>query len=478
MAARGDNNNDKKGKVLMIQGTSSFSGKTTFVAALCRIFSDDGYRVAPFKAQNMSLNSYVTKEGLEISRAQALQALACRTDPSTDMNPILLKPKGNHVSQIVLNGRPFREVSANEYYRQFALGEGIEKVREALDRLRDSHDIVVIEGAGSAAEPNLYDQDISNMRIADIADSPVILITDIDRGGAFASLLGTLQILKPEHRKRVKGMVINKFRGDLRILRPALDYIEHETGKLVLGVVPYLAQEQISLLPSEDSLSIQKSANSSIPSGVLDIAVIRLPRISNFTDMEALSVEPNVGIRYVENVRQLGSPDIVILPGTKNTVGDLQWLFNTGLAKEILEKVRRDGTPVLGICGGYQMLGTEIDDLLGIEGDRKDGRYAGLGLLGVVTRFEIHDKVTRLVKAEVTCESPVLARAKGIAIDGYEIHMGSTTLEGSSSSFPAFKVWSQDGGEKIETMKKSHYYFDGACSPNGLVIGTSIHGLF
>jgi adenosylcobyric acid synthase len=463
----------KKAHTLMVQGTSSFSGKTTFVAALCRIFANDGYRVAPFKAQNMSLNSYVTKDGLEISRAQVLQALACRLDPSSDMNPILLKPKGNEVAQIILNGKPLQEISAKGYYRQFALGKGITNVSEALDRLRQSYDIVVIEGAGSAVEPNLYDQDIANMRIADLADSPVVLVADIDRGGAFASILGTLQILRPEHRERVKGIAINKFRGDLGILQPALDYVERESGKPVLGVVPYLEEERIGRLPSEDSLSIPKGSHSSkrLPPSALDVAVIRLPRISNFTDMEALSIERSLGVRYVENVQELGSPDIIILPGTKNTVGDLQWLFKTGLAKEISEKVEHHGTPILGICGGYQMLGREIYDPLGIEGDKKRAKYPGLGFLGVVSRFEKYEKVTRLVKAEVVCESPMLKGAKGIAVEGYEIHMGGTVLDASSS--PTFKVW-----RKAEKGKRKSYYFDGASSPNGLVIGTSLHGVF
>lgn len=444
----------------MVQGTSSHSGKSLLVTALCKIFADSGYIVAPFKAQNMSLNSYVTKDGREIARAQALQALAAGVEPTSDMNPILLKPKGNMTSQIVLNGKPLRDIGASGYYSEFAKKEGIRCVKESLQRLMANFDIVVIEGAGSPAEINLYDQDIANMRVADLVDAPVLLIADIDRGGVFASIVGTLRLLKPNHRARIKGLIINKFRGERRILEPGLQQLQRMTKKKIVGVLPYV--EDLNL-PSEDSVSLEEFRNRD--AAPIDIAIVRLPRISNFTDFEPFVALPNVRVRYVMSPSELDTSDLIILPGTKNTVQDLLWLRSKGLASKIC-KIAKGGTPVIGICGGYQMLGNYVIDESGIEGD-KAGRFDGLCLLKVITRFDKYDKVTRRVLAEPTGTSSMLS-SKGGRFQAYEIHMGSTLLQNGTK--PAFRIV-QRGEEAIESL-------DGAVSDDGLVVGTYLHGIF
>jgi adenosylcobyric acid synthase len=445
----------------MIQGTSSYCGKSLLVAALCKIFAELGYRVAPFKAQNMSLNSFATKEGREIARAQALQALAAGIEPTSDMNPILLKPKGDMISQIVLHGRPYRDVKAYDYYKKFALKEGIRSVKKALGRLMSRFDILVIEGAGSPAEINLYDCDIANMRVAELADAPVLLVADIDRGGVFASIVGTLRLLKPEHEARIKGLIINKFRGERSILEPGLRQIEKMTGKPVLGVIPYIRDLR---LPSEDSVSLEEFRGSNAQP--IDIAVIRLPRISNFTDFEPFQFIPGVRLRYVDSPSELNTPNAVILPGTKNTVQDLLWLRNSGLADKVVS-LAKQGIPIIGICGGYQMLGTSIIDMKGIEGGIK-GEFEGLGLLNVVTYFDKYEKVTEQVLAEAIGEGPILAKVRGRRLKGYEIHMGSTITKDSVK--PAFRILKR--GYKVVDD------FEGAVSSDGLVIGTCLHGIF
>ncbi|MFQ5975365.1 MAG: cobyric acid synthase, partial [Candidatus Hydrothermarchaeales archaeon] len=311
-------------KSIMIQGTTSFSGKTFLVMALCRIFADRGVKVAPFKSQNTSLNSFVTKDGEEISRAQALQALAAGIEPTSDMNPILVKPKGDSRSQIMVNGRPYKDIEARQYYDDFAMEEGIEIVKDAFERLKNRYELIIIEGAGSPAEINLYEKDIANMRIAEMAGAPVILVADIDRGGVFASIYGTINLLKKEDKERLKGVVINKFRGDIEILKPGIDMIEKKVGKPVLGVIPYISDLR---LPGEDSISLEKKKQNGF--GSTDIAVIRLPRISNFTDFDPL-LNDGANVRYVENPEELGNPDAIIIPGTKNTIEDLLWLKTKG----------------------------------------------------------------------------------------------------------------------------------------------------
>ncbi|WP_309492928.1 cobyric acid synthase [Candidatus Hecatella orcuttiae] len=451
-----------KAKTLMVQGTSSHCGKTLLVAAFCRIFSDAGYRVAPFKAQNMSLNSFVTEDGAEIARAQALQAFAGEVKPSADMNPILLKPKGDMTSQIVFHGKPYRDMGVEEYYRDFALTKGWEGVQASFNRLASEYDLVLIEGAGSPAEINLYEVDIANMRTAEAVGAPVLLVADIDRGGVFANLVGTMELLKPRHRKLVRGFIINKFRGHLSLLEKGLKQLEALTGKPVLGVLPYIPG---LLLPGEDSVSLEETRPSASP--VLDIAVIRLPRISNFTDFDPLQLEPGVQVRYVECAEALGKPDAIILPGTKNTVQDLLWLRSSGLAAEIIRRALEDHTPILGICGGYQMLGKRVVDEKGIEGGSSTC-VEGLGLLDVVTEFGAYAKTTRQVSAQVVGDGPLLGAVKGESFSGYEIHMGTTHL--GKDVQPAFRI--------TRLGKKPARRLEGVTDRRGLVIGTYIHGLF
>ncbi|MGQ9468538.1 MAG: cobyric acid synthase [Nitrososphaerales archaeon] len=451
----------RKSKALMVQGTSSYCGKSLLVTAFCKIFKDTGYRVAPFKAQNMSLNSFVTENGEEIARAQAIQAFACGIEPTADMNPILLKPKGDMVSQIVLHGKPYKDISARDYYSEFALKEGIKSVKLSLSRLMADYDMIVIEGAGSPAEINLYEKDIANMRIAESINAPVLLIVDIDRGGAFASLVGTLELLKPEHRELVKGFIINKFRGQSILLEPGLKRLEKITGKPVLGIVPYI---QDFMLPDEDSMSLDRDFR--LDENKATIAIIRLPRISNFTDFDPLEAEALVNVRYVRSVKELGMPDALIIPGTKNTVQDLLWLKEKGLAREII-RLARLGIPIFGICGGYQIIGKKIIDKKGIEGGAP-GEYEGLGLLDVITEFSEYNKVTKRVTAQIVGDGPILNSGMRKTIIGYEIHMGKTSL--GKDAKPAFRIIKR-GDEQVSD-------FDGAIDNNGLILGTYIHGIF
>ncbi|MEM3078267.1 MAG: cobyric acid synthase [Nitrososphaerales archaeon] len=454
-------NKSKKSKALMVQGTSSYCGKSLFVAAFCRIFKDAGYRVAPFKAQNMSLNSFVTENGEEIARAQAFQAFACDIEPTADMNPILLKPKGDMFCQIVLHGKPYKDTSASDYYSEFALKEGIESVKASLSRLMSDYDIILIEGAGSPAEINLYEKDIANMSIAELANAPVLLVVDIDRGGAFASLVGTLELLKPKHRELVKGFIINKFRGQTTLLEPGLKKLEQITGKPVLGIVPYI---QDLILPDEDSMSLERDFHYDEKKAT--IAIIRLPRISNFTDFDPLEAEASINVQYVRSVKEIGMPDAVIIPGTKNTIQDLLWLKEKGLSREIV-RLAKLGIPIFGICGGYQIIGKKIIDKKGIEGGRL-GEFAGLGLLDVITEFSEYDKLTERVTAKIFANSPILNSCIGKTIIGYEIHMGNTSL--GKDARPAFRIIKR-GDEQVDD-------FDGAIDKNGLILGTYIHGIF
>lgn len=526
-------------KTIMVQGTSSNVGKSILVTALCRIFRQDGYRVAPFKSQNMSLNSYVTKDGGEIGRAQGVQAEAAGIEATVDMNPILLKPKKDMVAQVIVRGRPLGDMSAMEYRSDYVL-KALEIVRGSLDRLRSEFDVVVIEGAGSPAEVNLRDRDIANMRVAELAGSPVILVGDIDRGGVFASIIGTLELLLPGERGRVAGFIINKFRGDVRLLEPGLDFLEERTGLPVFGVIPYLDNMGID---AEDSVALTELVGnepggpggslgldgSDGPAGLvgpvepygpgraggpawgpagrgrpdndeLCISVIRLPHISNFTDFDPLSKEPFTRVRYVQSPKDLDNADVIILPGTKNTSEDLVCLYGCGLASKIMEKAKA-GIPVVGICGGYQMLGRHLHDPFHAESDRNYLR--GLGLVDISTTFD-PDKVTTRVVGEVVADGlGPLAQASGERVEGYEIHMGRTVL--SEGAFPVFRITERGGRAVGDRAVEGRAVlnapvlnaqpsgvaasgegapegvgecFDGAVSNDGLIFGTYIHGLF
>ena len=429
-------------KSIMIQGTTSSAGKSFLTAALCRIFAQDGYRVAPFKSQNMALNSFITEEGLEMGRAQVMQAEAAGVKPSVRMNPILLKPTGDTGSQVIVNGEVRGNMTAREY---FALKRSLfSDVMDAYHALAADYDILIIEGAGSPAEINLKQDDIVNMGMAARADAPVLLCGDIDRGGVFASLYGTVALLSPEERDRIRGLIINKFRGDQSILNPGLTELERLTGK---PVVPYLPLE----LDDEDSLTerFQRPAHR----GLLDVAVIRLPRISNFTDLNPLSCVEQVSLRYVHSAGELGEPHLIILPGTKNTMEDLRWLRQCGLEAAICRHAARGGA-VMGICGGYQMLGRSLRDPDGVEAG---GQMRGMGLLDAETVF-LAKKTRTQVRGKVRNAAGIFSPLNDVEFTGYEIHMGRTT-----SSLPPFSGLSTGQA-------------DGLWSGN--VFGTYVHGIF
>jgi len=443
-------------KTLMIQGTASSVGKSVMVAALCRIFHQDGYKVAPFKSQNMALNSFVTPEGGEIGRAQAVQAEAAGIEPSVYMNPVLLKPEADSRSQVIVLGRLARTLEASQYYKYTP--HLLEIIEDSLARLRAEYDIVVIEGAGSTAEINLKDREVVNMRVARIHNTPVLLVGDIDRGGVFASVVGTLELLSAEERDLIRGIIINKFRGDLELLRPGLQFLEQRTGKPILGVIPYFRGITIA---QEDSVYLDE--RTTVPAtGALDIAVIRLPHISNYDDFDPLEGQ-RCTVRYIAGPSELGNPDLIILPGTKSTIADLTYLRQQGLDRAII-RLASAGTPLVGICGGYQMLGNTIHDPDKIESNT--GSVPGLGLLQTETVFNPR-KTTTQIKAEVTADSGLLAGLKKIKITGYEIHMGQSVHQNCP---PAFRV--------LETPQGKADYFDGAVSGDRLILGTYIHGLF
>lgn len=427
-------------RCIMVQGTMSGVGKSLLVTALCRIFSQDGWRVAPFKSQNMALNSFITWDGLEMGRAQAAQAQAAGREPDVRMNPILLKPSSDTGSQLIVRGEVRGNYAARDYFKMKK--SLIPEILEAYRSLAQECDIIVIEGAGSPAEINLKADDIVNMGLAKLVNAPVLLAGDIDRGGVFAQLYGTVALLEPEERRRLVGILINKFRGDESLLRPGLAMLEERTGLPVLGVIPYVRAD----LDEEDSLAPMLEQKRKRRD--LDIAVIRLPHISNFTDFAPLELHPQLGVRYVERPEELDTPDLVIVPGTKSTMADLLWLRRCGLEDHIRQLA--GSVPVLGVCGGYQMLGRTLSDPDGAEGG---GSLAGLGLLPCETVFELQKH--RTLQRAVTLAPPL----EGAALEGYEIHMGRTRrLEGA----PFCRL--ADGRE------------EGAAA--GLVFGTYLHGLF
>ena len=440
---------------LMVQGTGSHVGKSLVVTAFCRIFKQKGYRVAPFKAQNMALNSFVTNEGGEMGRAQVVQAEAAGVEPSVDMNPILIKPQSDIGAQIILQGRVVGNYSAAEYHQYKR--EAIKSVRESYNRLTKKFDLIMIEGAGSPAEINLKKHDIVNMKVAQMAKAPVVIVSDIDRGGVFASLIGTLELLTTSERARVKGFIINKFRGDLTLLKPGLTFLKKKTGVKVVGVIPFLKDIYI---PDEDSIALEKKRNNS-GKGELDIAVIRLPHISNFTDFDPLEREEGVTLRYVEETSKIGDPDALFIPGSKNTIEDLHYLKTRGYVKEI-NRLKRSESAIIGICGGFQMLGKIIKDPYGVESSLKS--IEGLGILDIETQFE-KKKATFQVEAEEIEDSD-----KGKSRDlvrGYEIHMGKTRLNTASS---LFRIKKRSG--------KRCVVYDGAITKDRKVWGTYIHGIF
>jgi adenosylcobyric acid synthase len=445
-------------KVLMVQGTSSSAGKSLLVTALCRIYARRGIKVAPFKAQNMSNNAAVCADGSEIGRAQALQAAAAGLAPTVDMNPVLIKPEADSRSQVILMGRPWHTLEAKTYYEKKEILW--EHVTAALDRLRDAYDLVIIEGAGSAAEINLKRGDIVNMAVARYAQSPVLLIGDIDRGGIFAQLLGTLWLLDPDERALVRGLVVNKFRGDLTLFSDGVQILEEKGDVPVLGVVPYLRNLN---LPDEDAVSVEDASRhpNTGPTTQIDIAVLALPRISNFDDFDPLKAESGVTLRYVSSAAEFGTPSAVIIPGTKSTIADLDWLHQTGLA-EAVTKFAKNGGAVVGICGGYQMLGEAIADPHHVES--KVEQTAGLGLLPVRTEFS-KEKATFQAQARINCQLGWLSQLGESTVSGYEIHMGET---------PSQTTWleiSSRNGQQVKVV-------DGSISSDGKIWGCYLHGIF
>lgn len=442
-------------KVIMIQGTGSSVGKSILVAALCRIFKQDGFSVAPYKSQNMSLNSYVTRDGGEMGRAQVVQAEAAGVEPSVDMNPILLKPEADARSQVVLMGKPAMTLPAGEYYLHTP--ELLRAAEESLSRLRSRYDIVVIEGAGSPAEINLKQCEIVNMCIAKLADAPVLLVGDIDKGGVFAHLVGTLALLDDDENRYIKGFIINKFRGDISLLKPGLDELERITSLPVLGVIPYYHD---IFIDEEDS--VRRDTPSKAVADI-DIAVIHLQHISNSTDFEPLQREQGVTVRYIKHAKDMGHPDAIILPGSKSTISDLQRIRDIGIADAIVRSAR-SGVLVIGICGGFQMLGNKIDDPLHTESDHDS--VAGLNLLDVVTTFAKR-KTTWQVCATCSCKRGIFRGLSNEKVGGYEIHMGQTLGDNIS---PAFRI--------ISRGDRRANHLDGAVSADGNIVGTYIHGLF
>ncbi len=401
---------------IMIQGTMSNAGKSLIAAGLCRIFKQDGYRVAPFKSQNMALNSFITKDGGEMGRAQVVQAEAAGIAPDVRMNPILLKPTTDMGSQVIVNGKSIGNMRAMEYFRRKR--DFIPDVLEAYNSLQREYDIIVIEGAGSPAEINLKQEDIVNMGLAKLVDAPVLLVGDIDRGGVFAQLYGTVALLEKEERERIKGTVVNKFRGDKRILEPGIKILEDLCKVPVVGVIPYAHID----IDDEDSLS-ERFDKTSVRK-LIDIAVIRLPRISNFTDFAPFERYENVSLRYVENVKELQNPDIIIIPGTKSTISDLKWLRQNGLEAAV-KKASNTGTLIIGICGGLQMLGKLISDPLMTEAT-DSAEIAGLCLLDTETMFS-DEKVQKQTKGVFCGITGILSVLNGMKYEGYEIHMGRSS---------------------------------------------------
>jgi adenosylcobyric acid synthase len=434
-------------KNLMIQGTASSVGKSIITAGLCRVFAQDGMRVAPFKSQNMALNSFVTREGHEMGRAQVLQAAACFREPSVLMNPVLLKPSSDIGCQVIINGKVHKNMSASDY--QEFKPELKKTVLDAYHSLENDNDIIVIEGAGSPAEINLREHDIVNMGMAQMVDAPVILVADIDRGGVFASVVGTMFLLSEDEKKRVKGIIINKFRGDVEILKPGLDELERIINVPVLGVMPYFN----ILLEDEDSVTERFAGNNK--NGAIDICIVKTPWISNFTDFDVFYHIDDICCRYATSALDIGEPDVLILPGSKNTIADLEFIRSAGI-DAVIGRLHKKGTVIFGVCGGFQMMGSSIDDPYAIEGSTSS--CDGLGLIAMTTTLQ-HNKITEQVSGIIATDSGILEGLKGTAVSGYEIHMGRSTL-----------------------LKKYEQLTEQKNIPGGIVadncIGTYMHGIF
>ncbi|MFW5976341.1 MAG: cobyric acid synthase [Bacillota bacterium] len=443
-----------KANKVMIQGTGSDVGKTLLTAGLCRIFSRRGYDTAPFKSQNMALNSYITKNEKEIGRAQAMQAEAAGIEPEIAMNPILLKPNSDNNSQVVIEGKPYKNMTAEDYFS--ARQKMLPIIRKNLDYLLQEKEIVVIEGGGSPAEINLRDKDMVNMKIAQMAEAPVILVASIEKGGVFASIVGTLDLLTREERKRVKAVIINKFHGDISRFESGINFLEDYTGKPILGVLPYFKELD---LPEEDSLD--KRGNNK-PSAPVNIAVVDLPHISNFTDFDYFREESVCNLRYTFNSYQLDKADLIIIPGSKNTISDLKKLYKEGIVSKI-KKLADQGVMIAGICGGFQMLGKEIVNSDGIV--ISDKKIKGIGLLDINTFFK-SEKITTRIKARSTGHIPFLDESNFI-LKGYEIHQGRTKRR--TETEPAFVLRRKNQKKEIK---------DGAVSINGNIWGSYIHDLF
>lgn len=440
-------------KGVMVQGTASDVGKSLIVTALCRLFSNEGFKVTPFKSQNMSNNSYVTIDGSEIGRAQGIQAEAARTEATVWMNPILLKPRSDQDAEVVLLGKPIKTLSGRDYRENF-YEKGIKVIESALRILDKEYELFILEGAGSPVEMNLMDRELVNMKVAQMADVPVFLVADIDRGGIFASIIGTLELLTKEERKRVKGIFINKFRGDLKLFKDGVEWIEHKTGVPVLGVLPYIHNHMID---SEDSLSVEEYRKKK-KAGELEIAVIQLPYASNISDIEPFLYEEDVCLRFVRNGHEFGRPDAVILPGTKSTIHDLYYLKESGLFEKILQLVHEGGF-VVGICGGYQMLGKTLIDETGVDTRGKACEESGLNLMDAVTYFHSEKQTIR-----VCGYSHPQTGFNKVAVEGYEIHYGETIFLNEENHCNLFQY--------------GQYRVEGYYGMDGHVVGTYLHHLF
>ena len=447
-------------KAIMIQGTMSNAGKSLVTAALCRIFHQDGKRVNPFKSQNMALKSFITAEGAEMGRAQVVQAEAAGVKPSVLMNPILLKPTSDSGSQVIVNGVAIGTMPAVEYYKYKT--KLIPDIMKAYNTLAEQSDIMVIEGAGSPAEINLKAQDIVNMGMAKMAKSPVLLVADIDRGGVFASIYGTLMLLEPEERAMVKGVIINKFRGDVSILKPGLDMLEEKTGIPVIGVLPMMNVD----IEDEDSLS-ERLTQVKSKNALIDIAVIKFPRMSNFTDFNVFELIDGVSLRYVKSTEELGNPDMIILPGTKNTIDDLKWMRQNGLETAVLHKAN-NGTVVFGICGGYQMLGRSLSDPFGYDSGHAGSVTTGMALLNTETEF-VEKKRTIQMKGHFNRVEGIFSGLSGREFYGYEIHSGITRLEETKALNTVEPI-----NEKAEPFAEGSQTVRSGMQ----VYGTYIHGIF
>ncbi len=440
----------------MVVGTTSHAGKSLITTAICRIMSRRGWRVTPFKGQNMALNAYVTASGGEIGYAQAVQAWAAGVAPLVEMNPILLKPQGDMTSQVILKGKAVGKVSATDYYQDY-FEIGWQTIQECLKSLSTEFDVIVCEGAGSPAEINLKHRDLTNMRVAKYLNAPTLLVVDIDRGGAFAHVVGTLELLEPDERTLIKGVLINKFRGQRSILEPGIKWLEERTGIPVVGVIPYLEQ----IFPAEDSLDLLERKTTKT-AAELNIAVIRLPRIANFTDFDPLESEASVRVKYLLPKQDLGHPDAVIIPGTKTTIADLMVLQKSGMAEAIQNYAASGGT-VLGICGGFQMLGQTIADPEGLEGQA--GKYQGLNLLPIKTVIT-GQKIAR--QRQVTSNYPQL----GLPVSGFEIHQGRTTYSSTSLS----RIENSTESKSCQPLFDDHNL--GLVDNSQSVWGTYLHSIF